>query len=86
MFFVKCVLRGFQANENRIKGREMPLVVMVCLHCWTLETDTETDKKWVIYDCVEVFIVHRDRCQRIDSHWVLCSCSRYLSRYRSLAV
>ena len=32
---------------------------MVCSHWPKLETDTETDKKWVVKNCAEVFILHR---------------------------
>ena len=24
------------------------------------DTDTDTDKKWVVWNCVEVFTLHRD--------------------------
>ena len=37
------------------------------------ETDTESDIKWLTYDCVVVFILPRDRlCYRC--HWVLYPC------------
>ena len=34
-----------------------------------IETDTETDKKWVVQNCVEVFILHRD-ITSTQIHWV----------------
>ena len=37
------------------------------------ETDTESDIKWLTYDCVVMFILPRDRlCYRC--HWVLYPC------------
>ena len=43
------------------------------------ETETENDKKWVVWDCVKVYTLHRDWDSGRDSdrcHWVLYPISR----------
>ena len=48
--------------------------------------DTETDEKWLTYDCVEVFILHRDRHEyrfRLGSVQLYRSQSLFWYRYQS---
>ena len=38
------------------------------------QTDKETDKKWVVLNCVEVFILQRDRHQHRLGSVLICQC------------
>ena len=66
-----CHLGSLQGVRERRAGRtsgmgrchrerKRPIRVLSHYGMFTLP-DTDTDKKWVVYNCVEVFILHRHR-------------------------
>ena len=46
------------------------------------DANTETDKTWVVQDCVKVFTLHNTE-DNTAFHWVTCTCYWYLSHFRS---
>ena len=63
-------------HVNRVKLRIQILFVLILTET---DTDTEKDQEWLVYDCMEVFILHReiDRVGYCRNFTGLC---RYRSR------